>query len=112
MVVVGTVVVVDVDVVVVVVLTVGLGDLLGGLVVVVVGGKVNPGEGLGRVALGVVDDEVVDAGNVEVVDDEVEELVEEGPPSRRSRPRLLGEAVCTGSTGRPATAGFMVAAQI
>lgn len=113
-VVVATVVVVEVDAVVVLVLvTVGLGALAGGLVVVVVGRRVAPGEGRGNVAPGVVDEDVVEAGSVEVVDDEVEELVGAGgPPSRRSRPRLSGEAVCTGWTGSPATAGFMVAAQI
>lgn len=96
--------------VVVLLVATGAGVRPDGLVVVVVLGRVSPGDRPGAVVVDdVLDDEVL-ATVVEVVDGAG--LGSDRRPSMRSRSRLSGEAVCTGSTGRPATAGFMAAAQI
>lgn len=106
------------DVVVVVLVEVVLleagGLLPAGLVVVVEDGRrVTPGDDWGKVVDVVLDDDVLEVGNVEeVLDDVVEVVGADVVPSRRSRSRLSGDAVCTGSTANPATADFMAAAQI
>lgn len=80
----------------------------GGMVVVLVmDGSSRPSKDPGGTS-------VVEGVVVEDVVEELEELVG-GPgsrPSRRSSPRPSGEAVNTCSTGTPATAGFMAAAQM
>lgn len=96
--------------VVLLVVATGAGVRPAGLVVVVALGTVSPGDRSGAVVVDeVLDDEVL------VAVDAVVDGAGSGSdrrPSMRSRSRLSGEAVCTGSTGRPATAGFMAAAQI
>lgn len=103
-------------VVVVLLLVVVVARFAGALVVV--DDAVTTGSGVGWVeaVCGTLEEEVLDGGS-----EDVEEVADEGGeepvgperrPSMRSSPRLSGDAVYTGSTGRPATAGFMAAAQM
>lgn len=101
-------------VVLVLLLVVELAGLAGALVVVDEGVRVGSGESSVESVVGTLEDEVLDGASVEEVADEggEEPVGPEWRPSMRSSPRLSGEAVYTGSTGRPATAGFMAAAQM
>lgn len=101
-------------VVLVLLLVVELAGLAGALVVVDEGVRVGSGEGSVDSVCGTLEDDVLDGGSVEEVADEggEEPVGPERRPSMRSSPRLSGEAVYTGSAGRPATAGFMAAAQM